>query len=158
MKWGPTASNSLPGRFLFLTSEPARAKLAALAEPGNRPKIMSAPCVVIVAYDLDFPEAMAAIRPPDAKPTTSWWPTEESRHYDGLRNSSIQGMSLIIAARTLGLDAGPMGGFDRAAVDEAFFEGGRVKSNFIIALGVGTEEGLGPRQARFEFGRVAAVL
>jgi 3-hydroxypropanoate dehydrogenase len=158
MKFGPTASNSLPGRFLFLVSEDARATLSALAEPGNRPKIMSAPCVAVVAYDLDFPEAMAAIRPPDARSTSAWWPTEESRHYDGLRNSSIQGMSLIIAARALGLDAGPMGGFDRAAVDEAFFPGGRNRSNFIIALGRGVQEGLAPRAQRFAFDQVCRIL
>jgi nitroreductase len=156
-KFGPTASNSNPGRFLFLVSEEARARLAALAEPGNRPKIMSAPCVIVVAYDLDFHEKMAFLRP-DAPDSVGWWPTEEGRHYDGLRNSSLQGGYLMLAARALGLDVGPMGGFDREAVDEAFFPGERIRSNFIIALGRGTTEKLHPRQPRFGFDEVCRIL
>jgi 3-hydroxypropanoate dehydrogenase len=100
---------------------------------------------------------MAFLRP-DAPGSTGWWPTEEGRRYDGLRNSSLEGGYLMLAARALGLDAGPMGGFDRDAVDREFFPGGRIRSNFIIAIGHGTTEKLHPRQPRFAFDKVCQVL
>ncbi len=142
---------------MFLVSEEARQRFAAHAEPGNVAKIMSAPCVILVAYDLDFPDHMAQLRP-DAPGATGWWPTEEGRSYDGLRNSALQGGYLMLAARALGLDIGPIGGFDREAVDRDFFPSGRIKSNFIICLGTGTTEKLHPRQPRLSFDEVARIL
>jgi len=156
-KWGPTASNSTPARFRFLVSPEARERLAERADAGNRNKIRSAPCVVILAYDLDFPATMTFLNPsaPDA---LTWWPTDEGRRFDGLRNSSLQGAYLMIAARSLGLDCGPMGGIDREAVDAAFFAETNIKSNFIIALGHGSTERLNPRGPRFDFDQVCEIL
>lgn len=155
-KFGPTASNSMPGRFRFLVSEAARQWLADRADEGNKAKIMGAPCVVIVAYDLDFPRYMTLLHHvPDA---VNWWPTDEARHYDGLRNSSLQGAYLMMAARALGLDCGPMGGFDRAAVDAEFFAGTRIKSNFVVAVGHGSTERLRPRAARLSFEQTSEIL
>ena len=157
MKFGPTASNSNPGRFLFLVSEESRRRFAAHAEPGNVAKIMSAPCVVVVCYDVDFNKKMDFLRP-DAPGAENWWPTEEGRRYDGVRNSGLQGAYFMLAARTLGWDVGPIGGFDREAVDRDFFPDGRIFSNFIICLGRGTTEKLHPRQPRFAFDEVCTVL
>ena len=146
----------MPGRFRFLVSEAARQRLANVADEGNKPKIMSAPCVVIVAYDLDFPSYMTLLH--HMPESVGWWPTEEGRHYDGLRNSSLQGAYLMLAARAMGLDCGPMGGFDREAVDAEFFAGTRIKSNFIIGLGHGSTEKLRPRAARLSFEQTSEIL
>lgn len=157
MKWGPTATNTTPGRFKFLVSEEARRRLADRADANNVAKIMSAPCVTIVAYDLDFHLKMGVLAPhaPDA---VNWWPEEETRHYEGLRNSSLQGAWLIMAARSLGLDCGPMGGFNREAVSAEFWPQGRIFANFIIALGKGSPEKLRPRAARLPFDETCEIL
>jgi 3-hydroxypropanoate dehydrogenase len=131
--------------------------MADVADTGNKPKIVSAPCVVLIGYDLDFPKAMTTLAPhlPGA---VKWWPTVESRRFDGLRNSALQGAYLMIAARSLGLDCGPMGGFDREAADAEFFAGTRIKSNFIVALGRGTGEKLHPRAPRLDFDAACEIL
>lgn len=157
LKFGPTASNTTPARFKFLVSEAARQRLADLADKGNVAKIMSAPCVAVIAYDLDFHEKMDVLSPhnPDAR---NWWPTEETRHFEGLRNSSLQGSYLMLAARSLGLDCGPMGGFDRDAVSAEFWPEGRIFANFIVALGEGTDEKLHPRAPRLTFDDTSEIL
>jgi 3-hydroxypropanoate dehydrogenase len=156
-KWGPTAANSNPARYVFVTSQGAKEKLAALASAGNQAKIKAAPATVIIGYDLDFPETLPKLFPhvPGMKALfTDPAMTEQG----AFRNSSLQGAYLIIAARALGFDCGPMSGFDNAKVDEAFFAGGRIKSNFICSIGYGDTAGLFDRLPRHEFDDVCQVL
>lgn len=157
VKFGPTAANSTPARFYFLTSPEAKERLAKHASGSNAPKIRQAPCTVIVGYDLDFPETLPKLFPhaPGAK---TWFDDMAAREWGALRNSSLQGGYFIMAVRALGLDAGPMSGFDNAAVDAEFFAGTRIKSNFIVSIGHGTEEGLFPRNPRLDFDEAAKIL
>jgi 3-hydroxypropanoate dehydrogenase len=149
-KFGPTSANASPARFVWVTSPQAKQTLAALASGSNGPKILAAPVTVIVGYDLDFGERLPQLFPhaPDAK---TWFSAPDVEHVTAFRNGSLQGAYLIIAARALGLDAGPMSGFDNAAVDEAFFKGSRVKSNFLVSLGHGTDKDLFARNPRLSF-------
>jgi 3-hydroxypropanoate dehydrogenase len=144
-KWGPTTANCTPARFVFVTSDAGRETLTALAAEGNRAKVASAPCTVIIGQDMDFPELMPRLAPHIPGAREHMAKTVET---EALRSSSLQGAYLILAARALGLDCCPMGGFDHDGVDAAFFSGRNVKSNFICGLGVGTDEGLHPRGDR----------
>lgn len=157
VKFGPTAANSTPARFLFVASPEAKAKLAALSSGSNGVKILQAPVTVIVGYDLDFPETLPKLFPhaPGAK---DWFPDPVAKEWGALRNSSLQGGYLILAARALGLDVGPMSGFDNAGVDAAFFAGTNIKSNFIVSIGYGTDENLFPRNPRLDFDEAAKIL
>lgn len=157
VKWGPTAVNSTPARFVFVTSVEARDKLAGLASGSNAAKIRQAPCTVIIGYDLDFPDTLPKLFPhaPDAK---SWFGDATAKEWGALRNSSLQGGYFIMAVRALGLDAGPMSGFDNAAVDAEFFAGTNIKSNFIVSIGYGTDEGLFPRNPRLGFEQAAKIV
>ncbi|RRN62504.1 malonic semialdehyde reductase [Caulobacter sp. 602-1] len=157
VKFGPTAANASPARFYFLTSPEAKARLAKLASGSNAPKILQAPVTVIVGYDLDFPETLPKLFPhaPGAK---DWFSDMTAREWGALRNSSLQGGYFILAARALGLDAGPMSGFDNAGVDAEFFAGTNIKSNFIVSIGHGTDEGLFPRNPRLAFDEAAKIL
>ncbi len=149
-KFGPTSANMSPARFVWVASPEGKEKLAALASSTNGDKIRKAPVTVIIGTDLDFPDHMPRLFPhaPGAK---DWFPEGEVRETASLRNSSLQGAYLMIAARMLGLDCGPMSGFDNAGVDAAFFSGTRVKSNFICTIGRGTDENLFPRLPRLTF-------
>ncbi len=157
VKFGPTAANATPARFIFVSSPEAKAKLAALASGSNAPKILAAPVTVIVGYDLDFPETLPKLFPhaPGAK---DWFNDPVAKEWGALRNSSLQGGYFILAARALGLDVGPMSGFDNAAVDAAFFAGTNIKSNFIASIGYGTDEGLFPRNPRLDFAEAAQIV
>ncbi|MDG2531644.1 malonic semialdehyde reductase [Caulobacter endophyticus] len=157
VKFGPTAANATPARFIFVTSPEAKEKLAALSSGSNGPKILAAPVTVIVGYDLDFPETLDKLFPhaPGAK---NWFSDPVAKEWGALRNSSLQGGYFILAARALGLDVGPMSGFDNAGVDAAFFEGTNIKSNFIASIGYGTDEGLFPRSPRLDFEEAAQIL
>lgn len=157
VKFGPTAANASPARFYFLTSPEAKERLAKLASGSNAPKILQAPVTVIVGYDLDFPETLPKLFPhaPGAK---DWFSDMTAREWGALRNSSLQGGYFILAARALGLDAGPMSGFDNAGVDAEFFAGTNIKSNFIVSIGHGTDEGLFPRNPRLAFDEAAKIL
>jgi 3-hydroxypropanoate dehydrogenase len=156
-KFGPTAANSTPARFYFLTSPEAKERLAKHSSGSNAPKIRQAPVTVIVGYDLDFPETLPKLFPhaPGAK---DWFNDLTAREWGALRNSSLQGGYFILAARALGLDVGPMSGFDNAGVDAEFFAGTNIKSNFITSIGYGTEEGLFPRNPRLGFEEAAKIL
>lgn len=156
-KFGPTAANSTPARFWFLTSEEAKERLAKLASGSNGVKIRQSPCTVIVGYDLDFPQTLPKLFPhsPGAK---DWFPDPVAKEWGALRNSSLQGGYFMIAARALGLDVGPMSGFDNAGVDAEFFAGTNIKSNFIVSIGHGTEENLFPRNPRLDFDEAAKIL
>lgn len=157
VKFGPTAANATPARFIFVSSPEAKAKLAALSSGSNAPKILAAPVTVIVGYDLDFPETLPKLFPhaPGAK---DWFNDPVAKEWGALRNSSLQGGYFILAARALGLDVGPMSGFDNAGVDAAFFAGTNIKSNFIASIGYGTDEGLFPRNPRLDFEEAAQIL
>lgn len=149
-KFGPTAANSTPARFVFVTSDEGKAKLASLAMGNNQAKILAAPVTVIIGYDLDFMDHNAALFPNAPTMLTGLKGTPHAEPM-AFRNSSLQGGYFIIAARALGLDTGAMSGFDNAGVDEAFFAGTNVKSNFIVSLGYGTDENLFPRNPRLAF-------
>ncbi|MBW8859197.1 MAG: malonic semialdehyde reductase [Caulobacter sp.] len=157
VKFGPTAANTTPARFVFLQSPEAKAKLAALSSGSNGPKILQAPVTVIIGYDLDFPETLDRLFP-NAPGAKHWFGDPVAKEVAALRNSSLQGGYFILAARALGLDVGPMSGFDNAAVDKEFFAGTNIKSNFIASIGYGTEENLFPRNPRLGFEEAAKIL
>ncbi|KRG65582.1 nitroreductase [Stenotrophomonas humi] len=156
LKWAPTSANSSPARFVFVKSADAKQKLAPALSEGNLAKTLAAPVTVIVAFDQDFHEKLPYLFPhTDAK---SWFDgPRESRHEAAFRNGTLQGAYLILAARTLGLDAGPMSGFDAAKVDEAFFAGTAIKSNFLVNLGYGDPAGVFPRLPRLSFDEAARI-
>jgi 3-hydroxypropanoate dehydrogenase len=149
-KWGPTSANCSPARFVFVRSREAKERLVACMNPGNVEKTKSAPVVVIVGRDMEFYEKLPQLwKASDAR---SWFVGKpELIAHTALLNSSLQGGYLILAARALGLDCGPMGGFDAAKLDAAFFAGTSIKSNFVVALGRGKPEALYPRGPRLDF-------
>lgn len=157
MKFGPTSANCLPARIIWCTSDAAKAKLAALAMPANGEKILKAPVTAIIGMDMEFYEQLPELFPhADAR---SWFAgNNELIEKTAFRNSSLQGAYFIMAARALGLDTGPMSGFDNAAVDEAFFAGTKVKSNFISTLGYGDPASIFERSPRPEFDRFNSVI
>jgi 3-hydroxypropanoate dehydrogenase len=157
MKWGPTSANSSPARIAFVKTKGAKENLLACLAPGNVEKTRSAPVTAIIAHDLEFYEKLPRLFPhTDAR---SWFvgnkPFIDSTAF---RNGSLQGAYLIIAARALGLDCGPMSGFDNAKVDAAFFEGTTWKSNFLCNLGFGDPSALHPRAPRLEFNEACKIL
>ena len=158
MRWGPTAANSTPARFVFLTSQESKLRLKPLLNEGNREKTMLAPAVTIIGYDLDFPEHLPRLFPNAPKMKDSFAGKPDLIRTDALRNGSLQGAYFIIAARALGLDCGPMGGFDRDGVDKEFFAGTNIKSNFICALGHGDPAGVYPRNPRLSFDEACKII
>jgi 3-hydroxypropanoate dehydrogenase len=157
-KWGPTSANSTPARFRWVRSAEGKARLAALAMEANRPKIMAAPLTVIIGHDLDFPERMPQLFPARGEMMRQWFSQPGITEVTAMRNGSLQGAYLIMAARALGLDCGPMSGFDNAAVDAAFFAGTRIQSNFICCLGHGKPESVFPRNPRLSFEEAGAFV
>ncbi|WP_197539838.1 malonic semialdehyde reductase [Janthinobacterium agaricidamnosum] len=157
LKWGPTAFNAQPGRYVVLRSDQAKQRLAPALSSGNRDKTLAAPAVVIVAYDHQFFEHLPQQFPAyDAKPLFVANPGLVEPTV--LRNGSLQGAYLILAARALGLDAGPMSGFDAAAVNREFFPDGRYRANFIVNLGYGEPDSTFPRGPRLSFEQAVSVL
>lgn len=156
LKWGPTSANMSPARFVFVKSAAAKARLAPTLDEGNREKTLAAPVTVIVAHDEDFHEKLPALFPhADAR---SWFEgPREKRVVPAMRNGTLQGAYLILAARALGLDTGPMSGFDNAAVDAAFFAGTAIRSNFLVNLGHGDPAQLFPRSPRLSFDEAARI-
>ncbi len=157
LKWGPTSANGSPGRFVFVKSAAAKEKLLGAVAPGNIDKVKSAPVTVIIAEDREFYEKLPKLFPhADAK---SWFAGNASLiESTAFRNSSLQGAYLMIAARALGLDCGPMSGFDPAKLDASFFPGTSWRSNFICNLGYGDETKLYPRLPRLEFSEACQIL
>ncbi|WP_348752685.1 malonic semialdehyde reductase [uncultured Aquincola sp.] len=155
-KWGPTSMNCQPARYVFVRSAEAKARLAAALSPGNVAKTNAAPVTVIVAMDTRFfdhlPEQFPVM---DAKPMFEG--NAGLAEATAQRNSALQGAYLIVAARQLGLDCGPMSGFDPAKVNAAFFPDGRYKVNFLINLGYGDASGNHPRGPRLPFDTVATI-
>jgi 3-hydroxypropanoate dehydrogenase len=151
LKFGPTSGNSCPARFVWVRSEQGKATLAGLASKNNGPKIKAAPVTVIIGYDLDFAQKLPVLFPARGREMQAAFKDPQVAHTTAFRNSSLQGAYLIIAARALGLDCGPMSGFDNEAVDREFFAGTNVKSNFICSIGYGSDENLFPRNPRLSF-------
>ena len=158
MRFGPTSANASPARFYFLTTHAAKHRLKPHLSPGNQEKTMAAPAVAIIGMDLDFPEHFPRLFPNNPKMKEVFTGKEEFIRTFALRNSSLQGAYFIVAARALGLDCGPMSGFDNDAVDKEFFTGTNIKSNFITSLGHGTDENLFPRSPRLSFETANTVL
>jgi 3-hydroxypropanoate dehydrogenase len=157
MKWGPTTGNSCPARITFVRSREAKEALKPALDAGNVAQTMAAPVTAIVAYDMEFYEMMPKLAPhTDAR---SWFAGKPEEHLrsTALRNGSLQGAYLIIAARAIGLDCGPMSGFDNAKVDATFFPGGRIKSNFLCNLGYGNAAKLRPRAPRLTFAEACTI-
>ncbi len=156
VKFGPTSANVQPARFVFVTTPEGKARLAPYLSETNRAKSLIAPAIVIIGHDLDFPEKIPQLFPhnPGAK---AWFAAPEMAQTTAFRNGSLQGAYLILAARALGLDAGPMSGFDNAGVDKEFFGGTMIKSNFICALGHGADEPL-PRLPRLTFDEACTIV
>ena len=153
---GPTSANSSPARFVFVKSPEAKEKLRPALSPGNLDKTMAAPVTAIVGMDMAFYEHLPKLFPhADAR---SWFAGNDKAIADtAFRNSTLQGGYLIVAARALGLDTGPMSGFDAAKVDQAFFAGTTVKSNFLINLGYGDPAKRFARSPRFSFDEAARI-
>lgn len=157
MKWAPTTANSCPGRFVFVRSPDARARLQPALSPGNAAKSLIAPVTVIVAHDLEFYDHLPKLFPQtDAR---SWFVGKPDHILtSAFRSGTLQGAYFMLAARALGLSCGPMSGFDNAKVDAAFFPEGRWKSNFLINLGYGDDATLFPRNPRLDFAEACRIV
>lgn len=156
MKWGPTAANSTPARLVFVRTEEAKARLLSCMSPGNQQKVREAPVTVIVGMDLMFHERLPQLFPHvDAR---SWFAGNDAAiRATAFRNSSLQGGYLILAARALGLDCGPMSGFDAAQVDAAFWAGTSVTTNFVCTLGRGDPAKVMGRLPRLPFDEACRI-
>ena len=156
LKWGPTSANSSPARFVFIRTPEGKAKLKEALSAGNMEKTMTAPVTAIVCYDSYFYDKLGQLFPhADAKP---WFTSSpEFAEKTAFRNGSLQGAYLMLAARAVGLDVGPMSGFDNAKVDELFLFGTGWKSNFLVNLGYGDPAGLFPRSPRLSFDEAARL-
>ena len=157
LKFGPTAANACPARFVFVKSPEAKAQLAPALDAGNRDKTLAAPVTVIVGYDMAFYDKLPVLFPnTDAR---SWFAgaPESVLQTVAMRNGSLQGAYLILAARSLGLDTGPMSGFNNAMVDETFFAGTSIRSNFLVNLGKGDPASIFPRSPRLGFDEACRI-
>ena len=172
MKWGPTSANCCPARFVFVRSKQAKERLRPALSPGNVEKTMLAPVTAIIAYDLRFYEKLPKLFPHSPAMRDRFANTPDLVDVTARRNSTLQGAYFMLAARALGLDCGPMSGFDNAKVDEEFFGAGQpteeseqeffpeghLKSNFLCNLGYGDPSKLPPRNPRLEFDEACALL
>jgi nitroreductase len=156
VKLGPTSGNCCPARFVFVSTSSAKATLIGCVAPGNVVKVEQAPVTAIIGMDERFYEKVPRLFPQKPEMANSFKGPAGSVHM--MRNASLQGAYLILAARSLGLDCGPMSGFDNAKLDQAFFAGTAVKSNFICALGTGTTELLYPRNPRLPFDEACKIV
>ncbi len=158
LRWGPTPANCSPARFIFVRSEAAKTKLVACVSEGNAAKVHTAPVTVIIGHDQKFYDKTPQLFP--HMPSAREWFSDNQVFADttAFRNGTLQGAYLMIAARAIGLDCGPMSGFDNAQVDAAFFEGTTTKSNFICSLGAGDPDKLFPRSPRLSFDEACKVL
>ncbi|MBI3902073.1 MAG: malonic semialdehyde reductase [Nitrosomonadales bacterium] len=156
-RMGPTSANNCPARIVFVKSKAAKEKLQPALMEGNRAKTMAAPVTAIIGYDLRFYEKLGKLFP-NAPDAASWFNKDEQTTFtNAFRNGTLQGAYLIVAARALGLDCGPMSGFDNALVDKLFFAGTNVKSNFLCNLGYGDAKGVYPRNPRLAFEEACSI-
>ncbi len=157
MKMGPTAANSCPARLVFIKSQEEKEKLKVCLQEGNIEKSMTAPVVAIIAMDMEFHEKLPKLFPhADARSWFAGNPEKIAR--SAFRDSSLQGAYFIMAVRSMGLDAGPMSGFDPDKLDKIFFPDGKIKSNFICAIGYGDGSKLHPRGPRLDFDEVCKIV
>jgi 3-hydroxypropanoate dehydrogenase len=154
MKMAPTANNSLPARVVLVKSQAAKQRLKPHLNASNVEKTMSAPATAIIAYDGKFFDH----QPKGQAPLSNLADKPQQAETVAMRNGSMQGAYFIIAARALGLDCGPMSGFDNAGVDKEFFAGTDIKSNFLCNVGYGEAASLRPRGPRFDFNEIASIL
>ncbi len=158
MKWGPTSGNCTPARLVFVRSQQAKERLKPSLDAGNVNKSMTAPVVAIIGMDMEFYEKLPRLFPHNPAARTWFEGKPEKIRITALRNSSLQGAYFILAARSLGLDCGPMSGFDNEKLDAEFFPDGKVKSNFICAIGYGDASRIHPRGPRLEFNEVVQIV
>jgi 3-hydroxypropanoate dehydrogenase len=160
MKLGPTTGNSQPLRIVFVRSNAAKERLKPCLNPGNADKMMGAPVTAILAYDLVFYELLPRLFPHNPAIKNAYTGEEKKAHVEttALRNSSLQGAYFIVAARALGIDTGPMSGFNNAAVDKAFFSGTTWRSNFLCNLGKGDPSKIFPRNPRLDFDEACRIV
>jgi 3-hydroxypropanoate dehydrogenase len=154
MRWGPTAANITPTRIVFVMSQEAKARLKPHLDEGNVRHTMEAPVTAILGYDLEFARHLPKLN----SYAQNWFTDTEANKVLALRNGSLQGGYFILAARALGLDCGPMGGFDHAGIDAEFFAGTAIKSNFLCNLGYGAPDGYRPRNERLGFDEACQIL
>jgi len=157
LKWAPTSANAAPARFAFLRSKEAKERLRPALAPGNIEKTMMAPVTVIVAYDMKFYDQLPKLFPQSPGMKQMFESNPQLVEVTAQRNSSLQGAYLILAARALGLDCGPMSGFDNKKLDAAFFAGTKIKSNFLCNLGYGDASKLHPRNPRLTFAEACRI-
>jgi len=155
-KWGPTSANCCPMRLVFVKSKEAKEKLAPSMDKGNLEKTMAAPATAIIGYDMEFFKPMDKLWPHGGGKMFASKPISELEVI-ALRNGSLQGAYFMLAARSLGLDCGPMSGFNNAKVDETFFAGTKIKSNFLCNLGYGDASKLYPRGPRLDFNEACKI-
>ena len=156
-KLGPTSANWSPARILFIKSRQAKDRLKPHLSSGNRDKTMAAPVTAIIGYDLKFYDHLTKLFPHDPEARSWFTGSEDGAHRAAFRNGTLQGAYLILAARALGLDCGPMSGFDTAKVDAAFFAGTKIRSNFLVNLGRGDPASVHPRAPRLEFDEACSI-
>jgi 3-hydroxypropanoate dehydrogenase len=159
MRWGPTETNITPARFYFVVSKAAKARLEPLLDEGNRNQTMAAPATAIIGYDLDFARTLHKVAPRAAKSLSEKLADDpEKARFMAMRSAGLQGGYFVVAARSLGLDCGPMSGFNREGVDQEFFAGTAIKSYFLCNLGYGDHGSVRPRAARLGFDEACKIL
>lgn len=156
-KWGPTSGNCLPLRALFLRSPEAKERLRPALSPGNVARAMAAPVTAILGHDTDFHDLLPRLYP--RAEARSWFEADRAlREETAFRNGTLQGAYFILACRAVGLDCGPMSGFDAEAVNRAFFAGTSIRANFLVTIGHGERSRLPPRAPRLDFAEACRVL
>ena len=158
MKFGPTSANCSPSRIIFIKSPEAKERLKPFIIESNLEKTMTAPVTAIIAFDIDFHKHLPKLFPHDLDAQNWFNYSQEVAYTNAFRNSSIQGGYFIIAARMLGLDCGPMSGFDQNGLDKEFFPNSSIKSNFLCNIGYGNPINIFKRSPRFEFDEVCEIL
>ncbi len=158
MKWGPTSMNSNPVRIAFLTTDEAKERLIPSLFDSNVARVKSAPVVAVIGQDMEFFEYLPRLFPSSPENKKIFERNEIAAEMNAFRNATLQGAYFIIAARAVGLDCGPMSGFDNAGVDKEFFGGTHVKSHFLCSLGYADPDRIYPRGPRFDFDEVCQVL
>jgi len=158
MKFGPTSANCSPSRIIFIKSPDAKERLKPFIIESNLEKTMTAPVTAIIAFDIDFHKHLPKLFPHDLDAQNWFNYSQEVAYTNAFRNSSIQGGYFIIAARMLGLDCGPMSGFDQNGLDKEFFPNSSIKSNFLCNIGYGDPTNIFKRSPRFEFDEVCEIL
>lgn len=159
MRWGPTETNITPARIHFVVSKAAKARLEPLLDESNRAQTMAAPATAIVGYDLEFAATLEKLAPRAARSLGEKLAADPQRaQLMAIRSAGLQGGYFIVAARALGLDCGPMSGFDRDGVDKEFFAGTAIKSLFLCNLGYGDHGSVRPRAARLSFDEACKIL